>query len=76
MKCRGGSSESLTSAVLGLPLQTLAVGEGDDVRRGVHAALGAAAPHALHGLAGTVGTAGAQSTGSLTGRSGLTLGTP
>lgn len=49
----------LTTAVLGLPLQTLSIGEGDDVRRGVDAALRAAAPHALHGLAGAVGAAGA-----------------
>lgn len=47
----------LTRAILGLPLQTLSVGEGDHVGGGVDAALSAAAPHALHGLAGAVGAA-------------------
>lgn len=69
-------SLSLTSTVLGLPLQTLSVGEGDDVRRRVHTALCTAAPHALHGLTGAVGTAGAQRAGRLTGTSTLTLRIP
>lgn len=43
-----------------LPLQALSVREGDDVGVGVHAALGAAAPHALHAVAGAVGTRGPQ----------------
>lgn len=68
--------KSLTSTILGLPLQTLAVGEGNDIRRGVYTALSTSTPHALHGLAGAVGTAGAQSTRRLTGTSTLTLGTP
>ena len=68
--------ERLTGAVLGLPLQTLAVGEGDDVGRGVDAAPGAAAPHALHGLAGAVGTAGAQGAGGLTGGGAPALWAP
>ncbi|KAL0177824.1 hypothetical protein M9458_026718, partial [Cirrhinus mrigala] len=40
--------------------------EGDDVRVGIHTALGAAAPHALHGLAGAIGAAGSQGAGNLT----------
>lgn len=63
----------LTGAILSLPLQTLSVGEGDDISRGIHAALGAAAPHTLHGLAGAVGTVGTQSAGRLTRASALTL---
>lgn len=66
----------LTDTVLGLPLQTLSVGEGDDVGRGVDAALCTAAPHALHGLTGAVGAAGAQRAGGLTRTSTLTLWTP
>lgn len=58
---------SLTATVSGLPLQTLAVGEGDDVSIWIHTAPVAAAPHALHGLAGAVGTGGPQGTGHLTG---------
>lgn len=46
----------------GLPLEALSVGEGDDVRVGVHAALGAAAPHTLHAIAGAVGTGRPQGT--------------
>lgn len=50
----------LTHTLSSLPLQTLAVREGDDVRSGVDAALCAAAPHALHGLAGAVATVAVQ----------------
>ena len=63
----------LTGAVSSLPLQTLSVGEGDDVGVGVHTTLGAAAPHTLHGLAGAVGTGGAQGAGRLT-RTGTLVG--
>jgi len=49
-----------------LPLQALAVREGDDVRVGIHTALGAATPHTLHGLTGAVGTGGSQGAGHLT----------
>ena len=68
--------QPLTRAVLRLPLQTLAVGEGDDVGRRVDAALRAAAPHALHGLAGAVGAAGAQRAGRLAGPGARALRTP
>lgn len=59
------SAGSQAGAILGgagggLPLQTLAIREGDDVRVGVHTALGAAAPHALHAVAGAVGAGGPQ----------------
>lgn len=57
---------SLTATVSSLPLQTLAIGEGDDVSIGVHTAPGAAAPHAFHCLAGAVGTGGPQGAGHLT----------
>lgn len=43
-----------------LPLQALSVGKGDDVSVGVHAALRAAAPHALHAAARAVGAGGPQ----------------
>lgn len=66
----------LTAAVLGLPLQTLSVGEGDDVGRRVDAALRAAAPHALHGLTGAVGAAGALGARRLTGTGALVLQVP
>ena len=62
------SSLGLTRAVLGLPLQTLSVGEGHDVGAGVHAALAAAAPHALHALAGAVAAGGVERTRLLAGR--------
>lgn len=51
---------TLTRAGSRLPLQTLPVGEGDDVGVGVHAAPGAAAPHALHAAARAVGARGPQ----------------
>lgn len=51
---------ALTRAGRSLPLQALPIREGDDVGVGVHAALGAAAPHALHAVAGAVGTRGPQ----------------
>lgn len=57
---------TLTHAVSCLPLQTLAIGKGDDVGIGVHATFGASTPHALHGLAGAVLTRGAQRAGRLT----------
>lgn len=56
----------LRHAVSRLPLQTLAVGKGDDVGIRVHTAFGASTPHALHGLAGAVLTSGAQGAGRLT----------
>lgn len=65
--------KTLTHTISGLPLQALAVGEGDDVGGGVHAALGAAAPHALHGLAGAVGAVGVQRAGLLAGRTGALI---
>ena len=75
-KCPACITESrLTCTVLRLPLQTLSVGEGDDVGRGVDAALRAAAPHALHGLAGAVGTVGAQRARRPAGTGALTLRT-
>ncbi len=65
-KCPLWYETALTATVSSLPLQALAVGEGDDVRIGIHTALGAATPHALHGLAGAVGAAGSQGAGNLT----------
>lgn len=56
----------LRQTVCCLPLQTLAVREGDDVGIGVHAAFGASTPHALHGLAGAVITGGAKGAWGLT----------
>lgn len=56
---------ALTGAGGRLPLQALSVREGDDVGVGVHAAPGAAAPHALHAVAGAVGTRGPQGAGHL-----------
>jgi hypothetical protein len=50
----------LTRAGGSLPLQALSVGKGDDVSVGVHAALRAAAPHALHAAARAVGAGGPQ----------------
>lgn len=52
--------KTLTHAVSCLPLQALAVGEGDDVGVGVHAAFGASTPHALHALACAVLASSAQ----------------
>lgn len=57
---------SLTHTVSSLPFQTLAIGEGDDVGIGVHAALGAATPHAFIRLAGAVLTGRMQRAGCLT----------
>ncbi len=76
-KCPLWYETALTATVSSLPLQALAVGEGDEVRIGIHTALGAATPHALHGLAGAVGAAGSQAQGILHGRTlrfGLTEG--
>lgn len=69
-----GGDEALTQAVSRLPLQTLAVREGDDIGGGVHAAPRAAAPHALHGLAGAVGTGGVQRARLLAGEAGALIG--
>lgn len=57
---------TLTHAVSRLPLPALAVGEGDDVGVGVHAAFGASTPHALHALACAVLAGSAQGAGRLT----------
>lgn len=64
----------LTGAGGSLPLQTLSIGEGDDVGVGVHAALGAAAPHALHAIARAVGAACPQRARLLAGP-GILVGT-
>lgn len=64
----------LTHTLSSLPLQTLAVREGDDVGGGVDAALCAAAPHALHCLAGAVAAVAVQRAGLLTGRPGTLTG--
>lgn len=58
---------TLTHAISGLPLQTLAIGERNDIGGGVDTALRAAAPHALHGLVGAVGAVGVQRARLLTG---------
>lgn len=68
--------QRLTGAVLGLPLQTLSVGEGDHVGRGVDTALHTAAPHALHGLAGAVGAGAALRARRLAGTGALILHVP
>lgn len=68
------TSSLLTHTLSSLPLQTLAVREGDDVGGGVDAALCAAAPHALHCLAGAVAAVAVQRAGLLTGRPGTLTG--
>lgn len=68
------NKKTLTDTISRLPLQTLAIGERDDVGSGVDTALRTAAPHALRGLAGAVGAAGVQRARLLTGRAGALIG--